>query len=227
MSIDLKQYIDSRLDVSPSASLKKKPFITISRDTGCNSFAIGKLLQKMIHNATSKKWGFVTKELIEENAKALQLNLTQVRGILESEKRGHLEEVLRAFGNRYYKSDRSIRNTLKTIIEAIARDGNVIIIGRAGAAITSELENGLHFRLTAPLDWRIKKMQREKGFSLNEAIEYVNESDQKRNNLFFDFNGKNIADTHFDLVLNNERLSDQEIALLIFELMTIKEMLKS
>jgi cytidylate kinase len=225
MSLDLIQYLTKRhwaIDEQQEPALL--PFVTISRETGCHSIPVAKMLKEKLNNISEKKWDMMSKEVVEEAANKLKLDNLQVKDIFESEDRSHIIEILRAFENKYYKSDNRIRKTIRGIIENYAREGNVIIVGRAGAIITRNLPGGLHLRLIAPLDWRVKSIQEQLGLSRRAALEYVKNSDEKRAKLLYDFSKKKICDLNFDMILNNARINDEEIVEIVFGLMKNRKM---
>ncbi|PKP53093.1 MAG: hypothetical protein CVT92_05850 [Bacteroidetes bacterium HGW-Bacteroidetes-1] len=224
MAIDLIQYLNQRKEEEKSIKKSKLPFVTLSREAGCNSMNIVRELQFLIKNTSKVKWNIFNKEIVEKEAKLLDIDLMQVRRILDANRRGHLDEILRAFGSRYYKSDRSIRNTLRNLVSTFAQEGNVIIVGRAGAIITAGMSGGLHIRLVAPIEWRIKNIQRQKDLTEAQANEYVKTTDEQRSKLLYEFSKKQICEIHFDMVFNNASLTDIEIASMIFGLMKQRNM---
>ncbi len=226
MPLDLIQYLTKRhWEIQEPEKPDFLPFVTISRETGCHSIPIAKMLAEKLNTIATKEWSMMSKEIVEEAAKKLNLNNLQVKGIFESEDRSHIMEILHAFENKYYKSDNRVRKTLREIIESYAREGHVIIVGRAGAIITQKMPGGLHLRLIAPLDWRVKSIQEQLSLSRKAALEYVKHSDEKRAKLLYDFSKKKICDLQFDLVLNNARINNQEIVDIIFGLMQNRNML--
>lgn len=194
------------------------PFITISRETGCHSLAVAGLLQQTLNANAKVKWQLVSKEIIAEAARNLQLNTAQVKGILAGEKRSHLSEILHSVADHAYLSDHLVRKKLIEFIESAASRGNVIIIGRAGAIITARIPNGLHIRLVAPLEWRIKNIMNQQNTDYKTARQWVELTDQKRKRLIEDFSHKPLNDMMFDMVLNNATLSEEEIAQIVAQL---------
>ena len=166
----LLKYMEQRLR-DPLKELRKTqetlPFITISREYGCPAKAIAaviacKLNKESIDKRNFKEWKVVSKEILNETAHELNLNPDRVYKIINKEKRTTIDEILNALSEKYYQSDRKIYNTIATVIKGFAQQGNVIIVGRGGVAITYEFRNALHIRLIAPKEWRIAKIL-EKG----------------------------------------------------------------
>lgn len=188
------------------------PFITISRETGCHSMNIARLLQQKLNRQAKIKWQLVTKEILADASREMHLNPAQVKGIIAGEKRSHLSEILHSIENHAYLSDSVVRKKLAEFIESAALRGHVIIVGRAGAIITARIPKGLHVRIVAPLEWRIKSIMTQQNIGRKEAQQWIIETDEKRRRLFEDFSGRSMNDLIFDMVLNNATLGDEEIA---------------
>ena len=69
---------------------------------------------------------------------------------------------------------------LNQVVRAVARHGNVVILGRSGYAILAGLADVLHVRLQAPLDDRIELVRNATNVSLLEATALVKENDEMR-----------------------------------------------
>lgn len=220
MNEPLVQYLNNRF--CGNEVLKEKcclPFITISRETGCQSFQLASSLQKELKKSGYHQWTIVTKEDIERALLDLKLDPQQVESILNADERFHVTEILKAFEAKPYKSDKRVRGVLKQFIGSLAQNGHFIIIGRAGAMITKSLPSGLHIRLVAPLEWRIKSIMQQKSLSRIAARKYIHASDERRIKLISDFCGKMSADNFWDVVINNSKFSVEEMTHMIMPLL--------
>lgn len=188
------------------------PFITISRETGCHSLNIARMVQQQLNRQAKIKWQLVTKEILADASREMHLNPAQVKGIIAGEKRSHLSEILHSIENHTYLSDSVVRKKLAEFIESAALRGHVIIVGRAGAIITARIPKGLHVRIVAPLDWRINSIMTQQNIGRKEAQQWIIETDEKRRRLLEDFSGRSMNELIFDMVLNNATLGDEEIA---------------
>jgi cytidylate kinase len=111
---------------------------------------------------------------------------------------------------------------LSKYIIRIALDGNAIIIGRGGAVLTQHLPHCFHFRLEAPLEFRILSIQERLGITDHEARSLVTENQKVRERFIENLLGSSIADTRFyHAVFNSSKSSSlgiaQAIMPLIFE----------
>ena len=100
---------------------------------------------------------------------------------------------------------RTLREYARETIRKLAKRGNVIVIGRAGAMITANVRHVLHVRLIAPLDLRVRNYAQWQKISIKEAARAVR-ADDKANYQFVrsHFNTNVRQELHYDLVINTE-----------------------
>ena len=92
---------------------------------------------------------------------------------------------------------------LNQVVRAVARHGNVVIVGRSGFAILPGLADVLHVRLQAPFDVRVGRVAAENQLALAEASALVKEKDRIRTAFVESFYGVPWQATQsFDLVVN-------------------------
>ena len=195
MHIDLLKYIliasIRKTDVSGEAG----PVITISREYGCPSKIIAsrlaeELTRKMFVKGKEIKWKYVTKEIMAESARALEVDPDKIKYVFDYEQKSMIDGIISAQFNKYYKSERKIRNTIAKVIRNMAYEGHVIIVGRGGVAITHDIPKSLHVMLEAPLDWRTLRVAENYHLSQNEARKTAIEVDKKRKEFREYFQGK-------------------------------------
>ena len=189
------------------------PFITISREYGCPAKEVADRLVKKLNDhlsPKSKKWSVISKEIMEQAARELNIDRKRIEKIFLEEKRSTIDEILDSFSEKYYKSDRKIIKTLASTIKDFALRGHIIIIGRNGVGITSDFKNGIHIRLVAPIDWRLSQLLKKGKFStLEEAKEHAEIIDYKRSVYI---RTKTKRDPVFDVYYNTEIFSSEQIA---------------
>ena len=171
-----------------------------------------------------KKWKYVTKEIMAESARALQIEPERIKYVFDYEQKGLMDNVLLALFDKYYKSDRKIRNTIAKVIRNMANEGHVIIVGRGGVAITRDVALSLHIMLEAPLEWRAARISENYKISLHEARKAARDIDIKRKEFREYFKGKNTDYTRFDITLNCMTLSIEEIVRIIAEIANIRKL---
>jgi cytidylate kinase len=164
---------------------------------------------------TCKRWKVLSKEILEESAHELNMDPNKLRHYLKEGDRGMFDDILSAFNEKRYKSDRKITNTLIDLIQSFANDGHCIIVGRAGHIITRNIEKSLFIKLTAPLNWRTKRIMEKFDLNIREATDFIEKTERERENLIRHIGGENYKDYGFDLNINLSRLNITEVIGLI------------
>ncbi len=224
MAIDLIAYLSERYYGQKKEPTGIGPFLTISRETGCNATELASALVKTFRKQ-GLHWHFVNKEILDKSAEKLHLDRHRLEHEFLLSKSSAMDDVIKAMSLRYFKNDKKIRDTISEIIRYEAQKGHAIIVGRAGVVSTRGIENGLHIRLVAPLEWRIRSLQKRKMISEKEAAEYIESADKKRNFFLEQFAGKKINEIYFDLVINVASFSEQEAIRIIKNTMELRGML--
>ena len=146
-----------------------------------------------------------------ESAKELKVDAAQIQHVFDYKSRGVLEDLLLAQSKDYYKSDLKIRTTIAKVIRKFANEGNAVIVGRGGVAITRDIPKSLHVYLEAPLEWRALRVSDKHDFSIEQARNYAQNIDKKRTHFRDFFQGKGNDYTRFDIKLNCMTLEQDEI----------------
>ena len=157
-------------------------------------------------------WRWINKEILSESAKQLNLDPAEIQYVFKYEKKSFFDDILSSQSSKYYKSDRRIRKTIANVIRNIASEGNVIIIGRGGEAITREIERSLHIMLEAPIKWRALRTAEKFCMTEKAATQYALGIDKKRKEFRDYFHGRATDYTRFDVTYNCMTLSVDNIA---------------
>ncbi|MGN0867724.1 MAG: cytidylate kinase family protein [Oligosphaeraceae bacterium] len=101
---------------------------------------------------------------------------------------------------------------LKTVMLQAAREGNVIILGRGAHLLLKDLPNCLRVRLVAPLDFRVRTIQREYGYDQETANRLVHKCDADRAGFcHFHFNEEWGDASLYDLTVNTATLTQEQL----------------
>jgi cytidylate kinase len=230
MNIDLSKYALERHREQERKVASPGPVVTISRQYGCPSKIYAQMLIDAINayqkeKPGRKEWSFVNKELLEQSASELQLHPSMIKYVFNYEEKSIFDEILAAQSSRYYMSDKKIRKTIGEVIRSIAIEGNVIIVGRAGVAMTRNIKRSLHVKLMAPLAWRVEGICRIENLTKDKAIKLANETDKKRKQFIDYYYGKPSDDTLFDILINCATMTREEVVQTIVEMMKIKKLI--
>jgi cytidylate kinase len=230
MKFDLMKYMSERLKDDRVKVKECGPVITISREFGCPAKKIAQklsenLTRKMFVKGTDIEWKYITKEIMSESAKELDLHPSKIQYVFEYEQKGLIDDILTAQSTKYYKSDRKIRNTIGRVVRNMGCEGYVIIVGRGGVAITRDILKSLHIHLEAPLEWRVIRTCAKFNMDPEEAERYILDVDRKRKQFRDYFEGKNTDYTRFDLTFNCMTLSIDEIVNIIVKAVEVRRLI--
>ncbi|MEN8226631.1 MAG: cytidylate kinase-like family protein [Bacteroidota bacterium] len=216
MIVDLSKYLDDWYKEDPAKNIYPGPVVTISREVGCPAKNIAAMLTDRLNTMKKGKskdhpWHWISKEIMMESAHELQADSSQIQHVFDYKSRGILEDLLLAQSKDYYKSDLKIRTTIAKVIRKFANEGNAIIVGRGGVAITRDIPKSLHVFFEAPLEWRALRVAEKYDFSIDQARNYAQNIDKKRSHFRDFFQGKGNDYTRFDIKLNCMTLEIKEI----------------
>lgn len=230
MKIDLSKYLNDWYKEDSAKRIYPGPVISISREAGCPSKKIASELSEHLNRLKSSKakshpWRWISKEIMLESAKELNADFSQIQHVFKYKSRGILEDLLLAQSKDYYKSDLKIRATIAKVIRNFANEGNAIIVGRGGVAITRDIPKSLHIFLEAPLEWRALRLAEKNKFSIDQARNYANNIDKKREKFRDYFQGKGNDYTRFDIKFNCMTLETEEIISIIVGALKARKMI--
>jgi cytidylate kinase len=229
----LQNYLEQRhKDKGQEKNLEPGPVVTISREFGCSGKYLAdklayRLKQEERGDSRKGKWQVISKEILERSSKELELDPSQIEYVFKYEKKSAIDEILRSLSFKYYKSDRRIKNTIKKVIYSFGKNGNTIILGRGGSAITRDIEKAVHIRLIAPLHWRTEVIKKRFQLTNNKkARDYITDIDKKRADLRSEMAGGVIVDdTHYDIIFNAANFTYNQMVQIIIEVMEMRKMI--
>jgi cytidylate kinase len=97
----------------------------------------------------------------------------------------------------------------------LALKGNVILVGRASAAITADLPHVLHVRLVAPFQQRVQHFELYYHIDEKDAPRLVRERDEARRRYVRQFGADIDNPANYALVINTGQISFEEAARII------------
>lgn len=227
MKIDLSKYLAERYQESMIRQEYEGPVVTIARDFGCPARKIASRLTNRLNqlkDSKSKKirWRWISKEILAESAKELEMDPADIKYVFQYEKKTVFDDILSSQSRKYYKSDRKIRKTVAQVIRNIASEGNVVIIGRGGVAITKDIEKSLHIKLEAPMEWRALRVSEKYRITQEQAKKRAVEIDKKRQEFRNYFHGTESDYTRFDIRYNCMSLSLENIVCSIVNMLELR-----
>ncbi len=232
MNNTMMVYLNKRLNQNDkryqSGIHESGPVVCISREVGCGGVNIARLLATELDKHTvCKKWRVLSKEILEESARELDMDPNKLRSLLKEGDRSTFDDILNAFSDKRFKSERKINKTMIDLITSFANDGHCIIVGRAGHIIARNIEKSLLIRLTAPLQWRIRQIMEKNKLTVRQANEFIEKTEKVRQNLRKHLAGDHGSEDEFDLTINLSRMNIQEVISLIQSAAKFRGMLEN
>ena len=192
------------------------PFVTISRQVaaGGHTLADAVLAEMNEHDDEPllEGWQLFDQQLCQVVADDPKLKVT-LSSLVEESVPSPIEELLKEslLGRA---PQEVVHRRIFEIIHSVASLGKVIILGRGAFCLTRGMRGGVHVRLVAPLELRIKRFQQLRNIdSENEARARLNKRDESRRKLVRAHFGQDIDNPLlYDAVFNTDSLDIVEIA---------------
>ena len=173
--------------------------ICISRIDGAGGPEIGQLLAERV------EFRYVDDGIIIAAAQAEKLYPETV-SYDESRDPGRQLEV---DFNRFEKTE-MVRDLIRNAIVATADEGNVVIVAHAASFALADRGNVLRVLVTASHERRVSRLSEAEGISAKAAAKRLKDSDKNREVYLKRFYGvSRELPTHFDLVVNTDRLTPE------------------
>lgn len=190
--------IQARLNQVSEARVR--PSITLSRTFGCEGFPLAEALKAGLDQATGEIWTLFDRVLVETVAREEGIPLGMLRQLGDESQK--LDALGFGWGGRP-THDEAFDKVARYLV-SIAKLGNAILVGRGGAVLCRNLPNSYHFRLDAPLDFRVASVARRLEMPLKEAEAYVKEGSRLREAFLSERLGTRMDDPlHYHGVFNN------------------------
>ncbi len=114
-----------------------------------------------------------------------------------------------------------LRALIRSVIEDTATSGNVVIVAHAASLALATRRDVLRVRVTASVEARRRRLAASLGVDEAEAARVIKRSDVGRADYIKRFYGIGAEQpTHYDLVVNTDRLTPDDAARLIVESVT-------
>jgi len=110
-----------------------------------------------------------------------------------------------------------LRGLIRSAIEEIAERGSAVIVSHAAAVALGRRDGTLRVLVTGSEEERRARLGAAEGLSEREAAKLVARGDANRADYFKRFYGVAELPTHYDLVLNTDRLSPEEAAEIVVQ----------
>jgi len=206
-----------------SRVLETYPFISISREFGCEALPLAQRLTEILNERTrpSIPWLAYDRELLDKVADELHLR-RDIIDSLDGRRLGTMSELFDNIINRKV-ADAVVVRKLAEVIRTLAVHGHAVLVGRGSSFVTQDLKNGLHVRLVAPRAWRVARIAADRNIPYREAEKIVDDGEQQRHNYITTYF---VLDPHspfhHDLVIDNSRFNLMQLAEIVFAALGIR-----
>jgi cytidylate kinase len=172
----------------------------------------------------SRQMGSLGRQVAEQIARCLNYRVVWREVINEAASRAGVPEVALAtideldlLGLRPSAEDRkAYHKAVREIVNELAREGNIVIVGRAGQVILRGRPGVLSVRIYAPLELRVARTAQRHNVSEDAARAQVLASDKARTNYLKRYYASRWDDPDlYDVMINTEHLSVENAALVV------------
>jgi CMP/dCMP kinase len=163
---------------------KRTTIVTISRQMASGGAYIGHLLARQLG------YKYVEREVLHEAARELGVDISELSK-RDERRTGFIESLMKSFvfgtpeaayvpPSRRPIYDQELFETESKIITTIAEKYNAVIVGRGGYFMLRNQPNVVNVFIHAPMDFRVKRLQKFHEISEEQAREEIGESDRER-----------------------------------------------
>ena len=188
-------------------------FITISRQAGSGGQSLATELANAINRLCpgDKPWCEWDHDLVEKVGAEHHIPNAFIEAMEDADHRWFNEFVASLSMSCDPEAFKVYRRVAMTI-RALAGAGNAIIVGRGGVFITEGLACGLHLRLVAPVEFRVRQMADRLQMPLDEAAVRVHEIDRNRLTFYRQhWPRKSIGPESFAVTFNTAQVTEAQM----------------
>ncbi|MBI5143376.1 MAG: cytidylate kinase-like family protein [Nitrospirae bacterium] len=206
-------------------------FVTIAREFGCQgtelAISLADALNKRVNPPGEERWMFYDKDLLGKISEDNHLR-REIIAAAEEHSRGVVEQFLgKVLIDK--PDDYEIFQYLVSALTTLANRGNVVLVGRGAGIVTQNMPHGIHIRLYAGEEFRIKHVKECRPDLENaghdEVRAFIKHESKKRDTFVERFTVSSAADPHiYHLMLNNEKFTIPEMVEVIICFLRAKGM---
>lgn len=209
-----------------SAARQVMPFVTISREAGAGGVTLARALVERLNGIEpdERPWQALDRELIERIAADHQISQELIAS-LEETSHNWLTDFFSGITLRDDPTPSEVRvfHSVAATVRALAQAGRVVMVGCGAGYIAGNMPGGVHVRLVADFQFRVRYMARLLNLPDEKAAEEVRRRDANRAAFFKRFFPQRpIRPEEFTLTFNSGCLSEEEMVAAILAVLTTR-----
>jgi CMP/dCMP kinase len=174
--------------------------ITVTREYGAGGYEVAQRLAELLD------WELLDRELLHRAAAVEHLPDAELERLDE-------KAVSLADRFRLHPPHQQYLHGLKEAAGQAAAKGNVVLVGRGTGQLLADAPAVFHLRLTAPLQWRARRMAEREGWTPDHALARCALEDRNRDRFTRYFFGEAaFQPAQYHAVFNTERVPLEDIA---------------
>lgn len=203
-----------------------RTFVTISRQPGAGGFSFAQRLAKRLNALQNGDWTVWDNELFDKvwAEKSVEEEVMQV---LQEQPSAWLNDLLKQAADHHvgrHSEEFAAYQRVAMMLGSLALAGHAVLVGRGGQYITDQMSGGIHLRLVAPLEHRIKFMADTYHLTPSQAESRVAQIEHDRNRFYhLHWPNRSLGPEIFAMTLNSGELSLDEMVESIVPLIQMRE----
>jgi cytidylate kinase len=193
-----------------------KPAVTISREAGAGGHTVASNLAEYLQKQTASHevWTVFDRNIVEEVLEEHHHHKHVAGYMKEGHKAALIDSVEEMLG--LHPSTWTLVEQSKATMLRLAQMGNVILVGRGAAVVTSELPTVFHVRLVGSREKRLEWVQQVHGLDHKAAVDFLKKEEEGRKRYHKDNFGRNIDDPLvYHIIINTDLVRHDEAVRLI------------
>ncbi len=208
---------ESRDSRSPWVSKPPNSFVTISRETGSGGSSLARLLAQKLNAGTTPDaslWSVYGGNLVEQMLQSNRLPDRLARFLPED----RVAEISASIGELVglHPSLWELVQKTNETTRQLAKVGHVVLVGRGANFAAADIPGGIHVRLVAPLEYRVKYFAQSRKISEAAAAAHIAKSDAARRRYVAAYFNADVGNpAAYDMVINTALVPLAEAAELL------------
>lgn len=216
----VKQYLEDKTKIG-GVQPTGLPFITISRQSAAGGHLLSQVIVTdflKLSGGLFREWHVFDREICELVALDPSLR-TSMEQLVNERYRSEFAEFMDGLFSGRSEQYSTVKKTFH-IVRILASIGKVIIVGRAGNCVTRGLGTGVHVRLVAPLQNRVRWMTKKLRIEKKEAEKIIAKEDAERRRMTRTFFDGDVEDPLlYDATFNTSTVRMHEISHAVIEIL--------